>query len=204
MTRKKNILIILSAIVIALIIGTLGSYYYIKHVYLREQIETNAHAQNLLNWYETDRFTPPADNRISEAQLINFFKLNHDLIYLVQKVHTEIENNNWMIGFEVLKMQPEWLSAKYLGLKKYGLSPLEYDWIVRQVIYFWFFRWRENSIEKLRDSGWTPENMEFADRPKPPNYYLFLEYEDDLNLIFELLWPDQSSADIILPDSVTH
>ena len=204
MTRKKNILIIFSAMLIALIVGTLGSYYYIKEVYLKEQIETNANAKNLLDWYETDRFTPPADKRITEAQLINFFQVNHDLIFLVQKVHNEFENNRWMIGFEVLKMQPEWLSAKYEGLKKYGLSPLEYDWIVRQVIHFWFLRWQESSIAKLRNSGWTAVDMEFSDHPKSPNYYLFLEYEDDLNLIFELLWPEQSSVEIIQPDSVTQ
>ena len=204
MTRKKNLIIILAAVVVALIVGFTGSYHYIKYVYLREQIETNVNAKELLAWYETDNFVPPADNRISEIQLINFFKVNHDLIYLVQKVHDEIENNRWLLGFEVLKMQPEWLSAKYTGLKKYQLSPLEYDWIVRQVIYFWFFRWQENSMEKLRDSGWTPDSMEFVNRAKPPNYYLFLEYEDDLDLIFELLWPEHSSGEIMRPDSVTH
>lgn len=201
-TRKKYLIIITSSTLIALIIGIIGSYHYVKYIYLREQIETNINALNLQEWYKQENFIPPADNIISEQQLLTFFKVNHELGYLLDRVLQKLENNNWMIAFEVIKMQPEWLSAKYLALKKHSMVPGEYDWIVSQVIRFWLFRWRENSLEKLKTSGWTPENMTFGKKEKPVNYFLFMVYEDDLNLVFELLWPEQSTRDFIQTDSL--
>jgi hypothetical protein len=88
-------------------------------------------------------------------------------------------------------MHPEWLANKYLALKKHGLSPREYDWIADCVTEFWIFRWKQESAEKLGEYGWELQPSMRSDKLCAENYTLFQEYENDLDKIFDILWPQE-------------
>ena len=94
----------------------------------------------------------------------------------------------------MIKIQPEWARKKYNALNKYNLSPKEYDWIVESVIDFWIYKWKKETVENLRDYGWELESFP-EDSIQPANYNLFVSHEDDLNQIFDILWPEKLSSD---------
>jgi hypothetical protein len=98
-------------------------------------------------------------------------------------------------------MQPEWAANKYIALKKFNLSPQEYDWIVQQVVAYWLYRWKESSITKLREYGWELENISPDAGDKPINYELFLDHEDELIKLIEILWPENSLHEQLVADS---
>ena len=104
--------------------------------------------------------------------------------------------NSWSIAFEVIKIQPEWAGKKYLALKKFGLSPKEYNWITDCVIKHWIYAWKKESVENLREYGWELESFP-EDSNQPVNSKLFIKYEKDLNRMFDLLWPDNPVVDSI-------
>jgi len=205
MSRKyKYLLIIFFSTFFALVIGFIGSYYWIKHVYLQEEIAANENAVKLNDWYQQDLFNPPEDGRITNKQILAFIEVNKDLVYLLTRMRQQFEENNWLIAIDVIKLQPEWLAQKYLALKKCNMSPVEYDWIVDQVVRFWIYRWKEESLEKFKSYGWRFDNIDYNEELLPPNYELLLTYDSDLSQIFNLLWPEDTSHKILKSDSIAN
>jgi hypothetical protein len=58
---------------------------------------------------------------------------------------------------------------------------------------FWIYRWKQESAEKLEDYGWEVKPSMRSDRLCAENYTLFLNYEDDLNKILDILWPQEQA-----------
>ena len=200
--KKKTTIIILLFTFLALIAGTAISFYWLKNVYLREKIEANVNANKLQDWYRSDSFHPPVDNRISAQQIDAFIRVNNDLVYLLEHMRRQFENNSWFIAIEMIKMQPEWLDRKYVALKKYNLSPVEYDWIADQVVHFWIYRWKEESIEILNEYGWELDYSGENSHNIPGDYELLLAHENELNLIFDILWPEHNLKKSQMSDSM--
>jgi hypothetical protein len=196
MTRKKILWIILLSAAVLLLSGLTSSYYWITRIYLPEQMDAHANSRLLLQWENEDTFVPAANGKITEEQLMLFVQINESLSADIQKLRKQFEENSWFIAFEMIKMQPEWAGKKYLALKKFNLSPKEYDWIVDCVIDFWIYKWKKESIENLRDYGWELESIS-EDSVQPVNYKLFASFEEDLNRIFDILWPEKSNSDSI-------
>ena len=176
------------------------SYYWITRIYLPEQMDANIDSQLFIRWEQEDTFSPPEDDRISKKQLALFIQVNESLAADIQKIRRQFEENSWRIAFDLIKIQPEWAGKKYIALKKYNLSPKEYNWIVNRVTDFWIYQWKEESLDRLREFGWDFED--YSETPvKPVNYELFSAYEEDLNRIFDILWPEKSIADSEMPDT---
>ena len=202
MIRKRNLILILLAGIILLLTGFGSSYFWLTRIYLPREIDANENARELVQWTERDTFIPPEDRKLDERRLILFIHVNESLSFIFRKFRRQFEENSWRLAFDVIKMQPEWAGNKYLALKKFNLSPREYDWIVDLVIEFWIYRWKENSITKLREYGWELENMTPDPKEKPINYDLFLDNEDELNKLIEILWPEESLREQLVADSI--
>ena len=196
MTRKKVLWIILLSAIILLVIALTSSYYWITRVYLPEQLDADENARLLVKWEQEDIFVPRESDVISEDQFSRFLQVNESLSAEIQKLQKQFEENSWTIAFEVIKIQPEWAGKKYLALKRFGLSPKEYDWISDSVIDYWIFKWKKESVENLREYGWELESFP-EDSIQPINYKLFTTHEKDLNRMFDLLWPEKSISDSI-------
>lgn len=201
MARKRTILMIFLAGIILLLTGFGSSYFWLTRIYLPEQIDANENARKLNEWAAIDDFVPPADGKITAQQFNLFMQTNHSLSFIFRKLRRQFEENRWRFAFDIIKMQPEWQAHKYIALKKFNLSPREYDWIADQVVAYWIYRWRENSIGKLRAYGWELKNIPSNGKIKPVNYELFLENEDELNDWLEIFWPNTNLQKQLNSDS---
>jgi hypothetical protein len=195
--RNKVLWIVLLSAAVLLLSGLASSYYWITRIYLPEQLDAHANSRLLMQWANEDSFVPPANGKITKTQFILFLQINESLTVEIQKLRKQFEENSWSIAFEVIKMQPEWAGKKYIALNKFNLSPKEYDWIVESVIDFWIYKWKKESVESLRDYGWELESFP-EDSIQPANYDLFVSHEDDLNRIFDILWPEKLTSDSTL------
>lgn len=201
-TKKKYFLIILFSTIFALTLGSAGSYYWIKNVYLKENFAANLNAVQLKKWYQKDTFYPPANNKISDKQIQAFINANQHLSYLLERMQKQFQENSWSIAFEVIKMQPEWQASKYTALRECHLSPMEYDWIADQVVHFWMYRWKQESLQVLKEYGWSFDNLEHDEHTILVNYDILLKYEAELIKIFNILWPDRNPKNIFKRDSL--
>jgi hypothetical protein len=201
MTRKKGILLFV-CIGLIVIAGIISSFFWLFRIYLPDQINTNENARRYQDWYNQDSFVPPVDRLINDAQINSFLNVNEDLAVLLKKLRRKLEENKWRMAIDILKMQPEWIAHKYLALRKYHLSPREYEWIEKEIVRFWIYRWQESSLVKLRQYGWEMQMFSNAmnDR-KPENYELLIKQEKELNKIFDILWPDETVLQTIAADS---
>ena len=190
MTRTKIVWIIIISVFVILLGALFSSYFWITRIYLPEQFDAHNDSRLLMQWEQEDTFVPPVNGKISEQQFLIFLKINEQLFVEIQKLRRKFEENSWDIALEVIKMQPEWAAKKYIALKKFNLSPKEYDWIVDSVIHFWIYKWKKETIENLRDYGWELERTQ-EESIKPVNYNLFMAHEHDLSRIFDILWPDK-------------
>lgn len=190
MNKKRVLWIIFLSAFILLLCGLGTSYFWLTRIYLPEQLDAHENARLLLIWEKEDIFSPPDQNKMTEHQLALFLQVNESLSAELHKIKREFEENSWWIAFDIIRLQPEWAGKKYLALRRFELSPKEYDWIVKCVLEFWIYRWKEESIEHLREFGWEFEEYS-QDTKKPANYELLLSYEDDLSRIFEILWPEK-------------
>ena len=190
MTRTKIIWITITSVLVILIGALFISYFWITRIYLPEQYDAHDNSRLLMQWEQEDTFVIPADGKISEQQLLLFLKINEQLFVEIEKLRQKFEEKSWTIAFEVIKMQPEWAAKKYIALKKFHLSPKEYDWIGDSVIHFWIYKWKKETVENLRDYGWELETAQ-EESIKPVNYNLFVAHEHDLNRIFDILWPEK-------------
>jgi len=194
MTRKKILLIIFLSTVILLATGLASIHYWITRIYLPEQMDSHANSRLMMQWEQEDLFLPSEDKIITEEQFMRFLQINESLSNEIQKIRNQFAENSWSIAFEVIKIQPEWAGKKYIALKKFNLTPKEYDWIADSVIEFWIYKWKKEYVKSLRDYGWELESFP-EDSIRPANYKMFITYEDDLNLIFDLLWPENALSD---------
>lgn len=204
MARKRTILMIFLAGIILLLTGFGSSYFWLTRIYLPEQIDANEDAQKLRDWAAKDNFLPPVDGKITTQQFNLFMQTNQSLSFLFRKLRKQFEENSWRFAFDIIKMQPEWQANKYVALKKFNLSPREYDWIAEQVVNYWIYRWKENSIAKLRAYGWKLKNISNDSNKKPVNYDLLLENEDDLNELREIFWPNTDLEKQLVADSISQ
>jgi hypothetical protein len=196
MTRKKVLWISLLSAAILLLTGLASSYYWITRIYLPEHLDADENARLLVQWEKEDPFIPEENALISETQFARFLQVNESLSVEIQKLQKHFEENSWSFAFEVIKIQPEWAGKKYIALKKFGLSPKEYDWIADSVIEYWIYNWKKESVENLREYGWEMESFP-QDSIPPSNYVLFTHHEKELNRMFDLLWPEKSISDSI-------
>jgi hypothetical protein len=178
MTRKKILWIIFLSAAVLLIIGLGSSYYWITRIYLPEQLDADENARLMRQWEKEDLFTSEENDVISEDQFLKFLQINESLSVEIRKLQKQFEKNSWSIAFEVIKIQPEWAGKKYLALKKFGLSPKEYNWITDCVIKHWIYTWKKESVENLREYGWELESFP-EDSNQPVNSKLFIKYEKD-------------------------
>jgi len=192
--RNKVLWIVLLSTAVLLLSGLASSYYWFTRIYLPEQLDEHVNSRLLMQWEQEDSFVPPANGKITKAQFILFLQINESLSSEIHRIRKQFEENSWSIAFEVIKIQPEWARKKYNALNKYNLSPKEYDWIVESVIDFWIYKWKKETVENLRDYGWELESFP-EDSIQPVNYNLFVSHEDDLNQIFDILWPEKLSSD---------
>jgi hypothetical protein len=201
MTTKSRILLI--AVIGLLVLGAfLSSFYWVFGIYLPERINTNEHARQFSEWYKQDTFVPPDDHLINAGQLDAFLKVNKDLSVLLKKFHRQMEENKWRIAIDIIKMQPEWIAHKFVSIKKNRLSPREYEWIEKEIVHFWIYRWKESYVAKLREYGWEMQMFADSVEIKPVNYLLLLEHEKQLNRIFDILWPQETVLQTITADSL--
>jgi hypothetical protein len=196
MTRKKVLWIIFLTAAVLLVTGLASSYYWITRVYLPEQLDADENYRLLIKWEQEDLFKPDENKIITEEQFLKFLQVNESLSIEIQKLQKQFEENSWFIAFEVIKMQPEWAGKKYLALKRFGLSPKEYDWISDSVIDYWIYKWKKESVENLREYGWELESFP-KDSIQPVNSKMFTKHEEDLNRMFDLLWPEKSISDSV-------
>lgn len=201
-TKKKYFLIILFSTIFALTLGSTGSYYWIKNVYLKEKFEANLNAVKLKEWYQKDSFCPPTNNKISDEQIQAFINANQHLAYLLERMQKQFQESSWSIAFEVIKMQPEWQASKYVALQECHLSPMEYDWIADQVVHFWVYRWKQESLQVLKEYGWSFDNLDHDDYNILVNYDILLKHEAELIKIFNLLWPEHNPTKMFTRDSL--
>jgi hypothetical protein len=202
MTKKRVLWITLLSGFILLVSSIGTSYFWITKIYLPEHMNISENSRLLRQWEQEDQYLPPDNGQITREQLSRFLRMNESLIVVIQKFRRHFEENSWSIAFDVIKMQPEWAGKKYLALKKCELSPKEYNWITNCVTDFWIYRWKKESVERLREFGWSFEdyNLDFE---RPANYDLFLIYEKDLNRLFDILWPDKEvTPDAAVSDSL--
>ena len=203
-SKYKYLLIILLSTGFALIVGFAGSYYWIKNVYLKEKIELKVNATKLTEWYQEDKFVPPKDNKITDRQMVAFLQTNQHLSYLLERMQKQLEENSWSIAIEVIKLQPEWQAKKYIALQESNLSPMEYDWITNQVVHFWIYQWKEESLQILKEYGWSFDNLRHDEDTIIVNLELLQKYEKELIKTFNLLWPDQDTPKMLAADSLAN
>ena len=190
MPRKRVLWISLLCGFIILLSGLSGGYFLLTRVYLPDEINANSNARLMLRWENEDRYQPPEDGRIPPENLSMFLRVNDALTDYLKRIKEQFEQNNWQIAFEMIKMQPRWAGIKYHALKENGLSPKEYEWISNCVTDFWIYRWKEESLEKLHAYGWDFE-LSPKNNIRPLNYDLLLAHEEELNQIFDILWPEK-------------
>lgn len=186
MNKKHPLVIIFAAGFILLISGIGTSYYWLTRIYLPDQINSNADAKRLAEWAESDPFKPPEDNTVSETQLNKFLLVNQSLNFLIQQLNKNYSESQWQVVFEMIKLQPEWQAKKYVALKKFGLSPIEYDFITEEITKYWITQLKEKSAEQLKELGWELNNENNDSTRYFNNYDLFSSREDELNNIFTL------------------
>ena len=186
MLKKHPLLIIFAAGFILLISGIGTSYYWLTRIYLPDQINSNENAKNLLEWTENDSFAPPIDNTVSETQLDKFLLVNESLYFLLQQLNKDYSDSQWSVVFEMIKLQPEWQAKKYIALKKFDLSPLEYEFITEEITKYWIDRLKEKSVQQLKEMGWEILQDKMESTMHSNNYDLFNSKEDQLNNIFTL------------------
>jgi hypothetical protein len=201
MTRKRTVYLILVAVILCTLVAVYAGFYWLVRVYLPTQINANETARKYSQWYESDLFVPPVDKLISPGQIHAFIKVNENLAVLLKKLHAQMEGNRWSMAIEIVKMQPEWNARKYIALQKYHLSPREYEWIENEVVRFWFSRWRESSLAKLQDYGWEMQMLSDSSWTKSVNYDILLKHEQELNSLFDILWPEPKVSATTGPDS---
>ncbi len=170
-------------------------------IYGSETITSNKDAQKMLEWEIADPYLSPEDGLLTQNQLNRFLNVNRELSNFVFKVRQQFEENRWQIAFDIIRMRPEWIAVKFKALEKCKLSPKEYDWIADRVIDFWVYRWKEESIERLKDYGWEFDENGSNLTKKPINYELLLVHEEELNLIFDILWPEKPTRTTSPQDS---
>ncbi len=200
MKRKKVFLFIFISLFFLLLGGMGGIYLLFTHIYFPEQVDANEDAKKMIQWEVSDPYLSPPDGLITTNQLERFLNINRELTLFLCKVRQQFEENRWQIAFDIIRMRPKWIGIKYRVLEKCNLSPKEYDWIADRVIDFWVYRWKEESIERLNEYGWEFDEMG-SDSTKPVNYELLLAHEEELNLIFDILWPEKPSITNSSPDS---
>jgi len=186
MLKKHPLLIILAAGFILLISGIGSSYYWLTRIYLPDQINSNENALKLKEWAETDQFKPPDNKKVTEEQLNKFLLVNQSLFYFLQNLKHKYNESQWQVVFEFIKMQPSWEGKKYIALKKFNLSPLEYDFISLEVSNYWKTRLKEISKDRLEKSGWDLITENLSETEHRINYDLFLANEDQLNNLFTI------------------
>jgi hypothetical protein len=201
MFRSKIFYIVLLSLFILLFAGVGGIYFLLTNVYHSDDNKVNRDALKMIEWEKNDPYSSPQNGIITEVQLDRFLKANRELSSFIFKVRQQFEEKSWRIAFDIIRMRPEWIAAKFKALEKSDLSPNEYDWIVDRVIDFWVYRWKEESIERLNQYGWEFEEMR-SDTTKPVNYQLLLAHEQELSMIFDILWPEKPSRIIAPQDSV--
>jgi hypothetical protein len=203
MFKKHTLLIIFAAGIILLMSGIGTSYYWLTRIYLPDQINSNENAKKLTEWTDTDSFIPPSDNCISENQLNKFLLVNESLYFLLQQLNKDYNESQWHVVFELIKLQPEWQAKKYLALKKFDLSPLEYEFIANEITEYWIDRLREKSIEHLKELGWEILHDKIDSTNHSINYDLFNSKEDQLNNIFTLFLSQNVNNMFLESDTVS-
>jgi hypothetical protein len=186
MFKKHPLLIIFIAGFILLLSGIGTSYYWLTRIYLPDQINSNEEAKKLVEWTVTDSFIPPDNNNITEKQLDNFLLVNESLYFLLHQLNNDYNDSQLQVVFEMIKLQPEWQAKKYLALKKFNLSPLEYDFIANEISKYWIERLKEKSYEHLKELGWEILRDRKDSVAQSINYELFNSKEEQLNNIFTL------------------
>lgn len=201
MNRKKTILIIILSGFILLLSGIGSSFYWLVHIYLPEQINTDENVNKFSEWYHKDPFVPPADQFIRREQMNAFLNVNQSLVFLLKKISRPAEHNTWRMAIDIIKIQPEWIAHKYQALIKFNISPREYEWIENEIVHFWIYRWKENSLSKLKEYSWTRQMLSDSTELKPVNYDILLKHEKEINGIFDIIWPDNSVLQTMATDS---
>lgn len=186
MFKKHPLLIIFFAGLVLLLSGIGTSYYWLTSIYLPDQINSNDNAKKLAEWAASDSFTPPEDNYITKIQLDNFLLVNESLYFLLHQLNNDYNDSQWQVVFEMIKLQPEWQAKKYLALKKFDLSPMEYDFIANEITKYWIERLKEKSIEHLKELGWETFKVKKDSASQSINFELFNSREEQLNNIFTL------------------
>ena len=201
MNQKKIFPYIFISLVVLLLVGMGGIYLLMTRIYPPEQVDTNEDAKKMIQWEVDDTYFSPPDGLITNNQLNRFLNVNRELTSFLFKVRRQFEENSWQIAFDIIRMRPEWIGIKYRALEKCHISPKEYDWIADRVIDFWVYRWKEESIERLNEYGWEFDEF-VGDSIRPVNYELLLKHEEELNFIFDIIWPEKPLKTISPPDSV--
>jgi len=112
--------------------------------------------------------------------------VNQSLYYFLQNVKHQFNESQWQVIVELIKMQPTWEAKKYSALKKFEISPREYEFITEEVSNYWRIRLKEISVEKLEKSGWELFAANFEEIDQTVNYDLFLSKDDQLNNLFTM------------------
>jgi hypothetical protein len=201
MNRKKVFPFIFISLVVVLLVGMGSIYILLTRIYSPEQIDTNEDTIRMTQWELNDAYLSPPDGLITKTQLDRFLNVNRELTSFLFKVRQQFEENSWQIAFDIIRMRPEWIRTKYRALEKCHISPKEYDWIADRVIDFWVYRWKEESIERLKQYGWEFDEM-VGDSTKPVNYELLLGHEEELYIIFDIIWPEKPSVTNSSQDSL--
>jgi hypothetical protein len=191
---------------ILLLSGIGTSYYWLTRIYIPEQINSNENAKKLVEWTEEDTFNPPPDNKITENQLERFIQINKTLYTLLKKLKKDYSDSQWQTVVEMVKIQPAWKAQKYIALKKYQMSPKEYEYINDQIRQHWILRFKERSAEQLKEMGWEMFEDRIDSSNHSENYDLFSLREEQLNSIFTLFLSDDvkkllSDADTLSTNS---
>lgn len=186
MLRKHPLLIIFAAGFILLLSGIGTSYYWLTRIYLPEQINSNENAKKMVAWLKTDTYSPPKDNIVTESQLNKFLLVNESLSFMLQQLNKDYSDSQWHVVFEMIKIQPEWKARKYLALKKFELSPKEYDFVTSEITKYWISRLKQKSAVQLKEMGWEMFKDRIDSTLYLTNYELFNSKEEQLNNIFTL------------------
>jgi hypothetical protein len=201
MSRKKTILLLILAAIVLLMSGIGSSFYWLVHIYLPDQINTDENIRRYSEWYTTDSFVPPVDLSIGRERMNAFLQVNESLVFLLKKMQRPGENNRWRMAMDLIQSQPEWIAHKYQALKKFNLSPREYEWIEKEIMHFWIYRWKEISLSKLQEFSWTRQMVSDSISSKPVNYTILLEYEKEINGILNIFWSDHTALKTMSSDS---
>jgi len=199
--KKHPLLIVFATGFILLISGIGTSYFWLTRIYLPEQINSNENAKKLIEWSESDNYLPPKNQTVSNDQLNKFLFVNENLHFLLQQLNKDYSESQWQVVFELIKLQPEWQANKYLALKKFELSPMEYEFIAEEITKYWIKRLKEKSAEHLEEMGWEILQNQTDSTVHSKNYDLFNSREDQLNNIFTLFLTEDVKDMFIENDS---